>query len=364
MKKPLPLLLTILLLIPTAMTAQSGYERVLFDSQTTYGNGATLTSEHTRLVLGNDRATNNYSMRYASCKAYCTELFGQQVMVENSETGVLEEKTRVVYVYGANNPKDGELDDNDKSTGNGYRPETQNLPHSGTYYMITPAEGGHITAFIILNAGKTFYVVKGSTGECLPLSDLTLKADGDTPSEVALNDNHTVDDKMTGTVEFDVVAGETYYLFGTGTKLSFGGYIFETVSNNEFISFADSTVESICLANWDDNGDGKLSYDEAAEVTSVDYVFTGSDITSFDEFQYFTGLRKIQGEAFKECEKLTSIIIPGNVTSIGAYTFYGCTNLNSVAMPNSVTSISLGAFQLLHQPGICHHTKQCDRDGL
>ena len=43
-------------------------------------------------------------------------------------------------------------------------------------------------------------------------------------------------------------------------------------------------------------------------------------------------------------EKITSIIISDNVTSIGDYAFYGCTNLVSVTIPNNVTSIGNAAF--------------------
>ncbi|MBO4821600.1 MAG: dockerin type I repeat-containing protein [Prevotella sp.] len=224
-------------------------ERVMFDPQGTYGNGATLTSEHTQVVLGNDRATANYNLALAATKAYCSDLLGQKVMVENSETGVMEEKTRVVYVYGANNPLDSLLNDEDKSRGVSYDPAIGNLPQSGTYYMITPSIDGHVTAFIILNANKKLYVVKGSTGECLPVSALTLKADGSSPTETALNDDYTLAAKTTGTVEFDVDANETYYLFCTGSKLSFGGYLFEVrtvipepIDTREIVKFsADGT---------------------------------------------------------------------------------------------------------------------------
>ena len=200
-------------------------EKVLFENGGAYGNGATLTSENTKVVLGNDRATKNYDLKLSSCKAYCAELFGQQVMVENSETGEMEEKTRVVYVVGANNPKDGELDDSDKSSGSGYKPESMNLPQSGCYYMITPAKDGHITAFVVINGSKNLYVVK-SNGECLSKDQLSVKADGEEPTEVTINDDFTLDEKTTGTLEFDVVANETYYVFCTGSKLSFGGYVF------------------------------------------------------------------------------------------------------------------------------------------
>lgn len=208
-----------------AMTA-SAQEKVLFENGATYNNGATLSSENTTLVLGNDRNTKPYDVKLSTCKAYCAELFGQEVEIENSDTGEMELKTRIVYAVGANNPKDSLLTDDDKSAGAGYKPETTNLPQSGTYYMITPAKDGHINAFVIINKDKALYVVKGSTGECFAPSELTLNGDGDSPVSRTLSDTYTLSDKMTGTLEFDVVAGETYYVFCTGSKLSFGGYVF------------------------------------------------------------------------------------------------------------------------------------------
>ena len=238
-------------------------ELVLFKADETYGNAATLTSEHTQLVLGDDRALSNYNMQLAATKAYCTDIFGQKVMVENTETHEMEEKVRVVSVYGANNPKEGELDDEDKSTGGSYSPGNGRLPHSGTYYMITTTIPGHITAFITLNANKNFYVVKKSNAECLPISALTLKGDGAEPVDVTLSEEYTIAEKMTGTVEFDVEAKETYYVFCTGSKLTFGGY--------EFVSGSGDEPEVVL---GDANGDGQISIVDASMI--VEYVLSGN----------------------------------------------------------------------------------------
>lgn len=43
-------------------------------------------------------------------------------------------------------------------------------------------------------------------------------------------------------------------------------------------------------------------------------------------------------------EKLTSLVIPDNVTSIGSNAFSDCTGLTTVTIPNSVTYIGSGAF--------------------
>lgn len=115
------------------------------------------------------------------------------------------------------------------------------------------------------------------------------------------------------------------------------------------IAFADSNVKTLCVSNWDTNGDGELSVDEAAAVTSLKVgsfqVFQNNvDIISFDELSFFTGLTSIENYAFSGCTNLTSIVIPNSVKSIGEEIVSGCTNLASLDIPNSVTTIGAYAF--------------------
>ena len=110
------------------------------------------------------------------------------------------------------------------------------------------------------------------------------------------------------------------------------------------IEFADATVKSICVSYFDDNGDGELSYNEAAAVTNLGTIFSNKKITSFDELQYFTGLKRIGSSAFYYCNKLTTITIPNSVTSIERLAFYYCESLTSLTIPNSVTTIGEKAF--------------------
>ena len=112
------------------------------------------------------------------------------------------------------------------------------------------------------------------------------------------------------------------------------------------IVFADANVKALCVANWDSNGDGELSYHEAAIVTSIEYVFSdNTEITSFDELQYFIGLPSINSNAFNNCYNLTSVTIPSAVTAIEGGAFSNCSGLTgSLIIPNSVTSIGASAF--------------------
>ncbi len=118
-----------------------------------------------------------------------------------------------------------------------------------------------------------------------------------------------------------------------------------TVTVDSAIEFADATVKALCIQNWDANGDGELSLNEAAAVTNLNYVFQrNTSISSFNELEYFIGLTSIGNSAFVGCSGLTSITIPAGVTSIGNYAFKYCSGLTSITIPESVTYIGNSAF--------------------
>lgn len=119
----------------------------------------------------------------------------------------------------------------------------------------------------------------------------------------------------------------------------------EIIEMPSAIEFADANVKALCVANWDGNGDGELSVDEAAAVTSLGLVFKGNtEITSFDELQYFTGLTEIPRQAFMSCSNLTSVVIPDNITQIGYSAFDDCYALASINLPSTITNIDGAAF--------------------
>lgn len=110
-----------------------------------------------------------------------------------------------------------------------------------------------------------------------------------------------------------------------------------TIEPNEFIDFADVEVKRICVENWDTNGDGELSYAEAAAVTDLGQVFKNNTIiTFFEELAFFTGINEIPEHAFTGCEKLQSVSIPNQVTKIGHNSFWS-SGLKSIYIPASVT---------------------------
>ncbi|MBR5395071.1 MAG: leucine-rich repeat domain-containing protein [Bacteroidaceae bacterium] len=118
------------------------------------------------------------------------------------------------------------------------------------------------------------------------------------------------------------------------------------VDMGQSIAFEDAAVKAICVANWDTNSDGELSYAEAAAVASLAQLFTNNEsITSFDELQFFTGLTSIGQFAFSGCTNLTKLIIPEGVTTIDNYAFQSCSYLTSLSFPKTLTNIAIYALE-------------------
>lgn len=114
---------------------------------------------------------------------------------------------------------------------------------------------------------------------------------------------------------------------------------------SSLITFADPEVERICVAQWDTDGDGRLSQAEAAAVTSVSNVFqSNKTITSFDELRFFTGLTSIGDFSFYSCTNLVSVKLPASVTEIGENAFGEDESLKEVLLPSGVRTIAKMAF--------------------
>ena len=110
------------------------------------------------------------------------------------------------------------------------------------------------------------------------------------------------------------------------------------------IQFEDEAVKAICVGYWDFDNDGELSYNEAAKVTDITNVFRGTNISTFNEFQYFTGLTEVSKYTFTGCEDLIRIIIPQNVNIIDEHAFANCTGLQEAYIGDGVTEIAAKAF--------------------
>ena len=175
---------------------------------------------------------------------------------------------------------------------------------------------------------------------CSGLASITLNSE--TPPTLQ---GSTVFDGVDKSIPINVPCGSTLaYMAVTGWN-DFTNYQEDGAC---LIDFTDANVKARCVASatgWDINQDGELSVAEAAAVTDLGTVFkNNSQITTFDELQYFTGLTSIGSNAFSFCTNLTSIEIPNGVTYIDSYAFSYCSGLTSITIPNSLTSIGDGAF--------------------
>lgn len=117
----------------------------------------------------------------------------------------------------------------------------------------------------------------------------------------------------------------------------------------ENIQFADRSVKALCLQHWDSDGDGLLSTEEAAAVTTLGEVFKSSSYgTVFPELRYFTGLTKIDDYAFYK-SSIQHVEFPSTVTAIGEYAFSESNISGELRIPGTVKSISDHAFQQCRQ---------------
>lgn len=162
-------------------------ETLLLDASTTYTAGETIESEHMSITFGNGDTFTT--------KTYST--FPEPFYA---------------YVTGTANPKGGD----DSSTA--YSVSNMTVPNTGCYFIVKSSVPGTLRAGVIINNGKSFYVTK-SDGTLI--TDKTLR-DG-SGTKVTLDDNYQLDSKLYGEVYFDIEADESYYIFVTGSKISFAG---------------------------------------------------------------------------------------------------------------------------------------------
>ena len=82
-------------------------------------------------------------------------------------------------------------------------------------------------------------------------------------------------------------------------------------TDNKYITFKDKNIQDWALANFDKDKDGKISYEEAAQVTSEEFNKANLGLvkaTTFDELQYFIGLTNITIKS--QSTPFSSVVLP------------------------------------------------------
>jgi hypothetical protein len=80
-----------------------------------------------------------------------------------------------------------------------------------------------------------------------------------------------------------------------------------------------------------------------AQTTSVFYA-QRTNIKSFDEFKYFTGVTKVLQRTFQGCNAMTSVMLPNSVTELEDYAFQGCSALTDITFSTSLLKLGSSTF--------------------
>lgn len=101
--------------------------------------------------------------------------------------------------------------------------------------------------------------------------------------------------------------------------IEYADYILPISSWKIITSESNPAVLSVLYANGLCANEGYMSYTEAAAVTDIGTIFQGNtEITSFDEFKYFTGVTELKINAFENCSSLREIIFPSSIQTINS----------------------------------------------
>ena len=101
--------------------------------------------------------------------------------------------------------------------------------------------------------------------------------------------------------------------------------LFEKLLSNvakkpKFVHFEDREFEKYCLANYDKDGDGKISIEEALSVTSISQNLYAIDTDNFSDLRYFenvTAFPDILANGYYT--KVKRLDIPKGVKRLGRY---------------------------------------------
>ena len=148
--------------------------------------------------------------------------------------------------------------------------------------------------------------------------------------------DNTIPPVLVGTVNYDTIDGDVYdaltNAYGSNLTINYNKLI-------AFIKFVDDEVKRVLIANGvDKDGDGGITREEAEAVTTIGTWFKGNtEITSFDELKYFTGVTFLgtsdtsaTNGAFADCTNLEYLTLPPSCVTLRVQALYNCTSLKRV----------------------------------
>lgn len=105
---------------------------------------------------------------------------------------------------------------------------------------------------------------------------------------------------------------------------------------SNFIYFENKEVERICLANFDEDGDGRISKEDAEKVTSFGRLFNNiSTLENLNDFRLFCNVKSVSN-AFIDCSNIKIANIWEGVTDFGDNLFMGASKIEKAIIPSTV----------------------------
>ena len=109
--------------------------------------------------------------------------------------------------------------------------------------------------------------------------------------------------------------------------------------------FGDNEAASVVLANFDTDGDGVMTAEEIASVTSLGAVFRGNKTVTDLDLSMFTSVDALSVAEFNGCSNLTRVVLPEGLEIIYRNAFLNCTSLTDVTLPSTLKKIYYSAFK-------------------
>lgn len=209
-----------------------------------------------------------------------------------------------------------------------------NGDHTYTWSTSTSGVNGDITAHWVLSGAVTEYVAIASQDNEKCVMEML-----DTPTDV-ISGTLTLTLRKAGDASTLVTATKTLEAMLEGVIL--------TRTSNPGVQAA--LYNAGLVAN-----EGYTLKEEVEKITASQLqpgtgTTTGifysqrNNITSFDEFQYFTGLTKVPNNCFYNCSNMQKIKLPSSITEIEKQAFYYCQKLQGIEIPETVNIIGDQAF--------------------
>ena len=113
-----------------------------------------------------------------------------------------------------------------------------------------------------------------------------------------------------------------------------------------WIRFEDPEVKRICVENWDKDGDGELSMEEAASVSSIGTIFIASNVVDPSKDLEAFHIDTIHQTSFESCPMLRRIKYPQQIRH-NIFAFRGCPSLEEIDVNENCTDIIFATNALL-----------------